>query len=144
MRSYIVNIPDHKTALFEMFMDEISAPFIAAGEMATPTELQLSDLCTKAAELFEVTPAEILSKTRRRPVWLARSAAMCVACEKTTLSLKAIGLYFGGRDHSTVIHARDEAHNYEVQNMDYRARLGNMRRFADSLIDQANGHEDAR
>ena len=53
-------------------------------------------------------PADLLrSKTRKREVVFARQVAMHLAIEFTRLTLKAIGLHFGGRDHATVIHARD-------------------------------------
>ncbi|MEL6675176.1 MAG: chromosomal replication initiator protein DnaA [Bacteroidota bacterium] len=45
------------------------------------------------------------AKTRKRDIVQARQIAMFFAKELTRHSLKSIGLHFGGRDHSTVIHA---------------------------------------
>ena len=45
------------------------------------------------------------AKTRKRDIVQARQIAMYFAKEMTRHSLKSIGLHFGGRDHSTVIHA---------------------------------------
>lgn len=51
-------------------------------------------------------PQELLkAKTRRREVVQARQISMYFAKELTKSSLKNIGMHFGGRDHSTVIHA---------------------------------------
>ncbi|HMD15001.1 MAG TPA: chromosomal replication initiator protein DnaA, partial [Bacteroidota bacterium] len=51
-------------------------------------------------------PEDILrAKTRKQEVVNARQIAMYLAKELTNSSLKSIGLHFGGRDHSTVIHA---------------------------------------
>lgn len=47
----------------------------------------------------------IRAKTRKQEVVNARQIAMYLAKELTNSSLKTIGLHFGGRDHSTVIHA---------------------------------------
>ena len=47
----------------------------------------------------------IRAKTRRQEIVNARQIAMYLAKELTNSSLKTIGLHFGGRDHSTVIHA---------------------------------------
>ena len=44
-------------------------------------------------------------KNRKKEVVLARQIAMYLSKELTKSSLKSIGLHFGGRDHSTVIHA---------------------------------------
>ena len=45
------------------------------------------------------------AKSRKRELVHPRQVAMYLAKEKTDLSLKSIGYHFGGRDHSTVIHA---------------------------------------
>ena len=45
-------------------------------------------------------------KNRRKEVVLARQVAMYLSKQLTKSSLKTIGLHFGGRDHSTVIHAQ--------------------------------------
>ncbi len=53
-------------------------------------------------------PSDLLrSKTRKKDVVQARQIAMFLSTEFTRLTLKAIGLHFGGRDHATVIHARE-------------------------------------
>lgn len=58
-----------------------------------------------AAEYFNVTAEEICSPNRSRPLVTARQMAMYLCRELTDLSLPRIGDRFGGRDHSTVIHA---------------------------------------
>lgn len=57
------------------------------------------------AESFELDPDLLLSKSRKRPIVDARQVAMFYCKLHTQLSLEAIGKRFGGRDHSTVIHA---------------------------------------
>ena len=53
-----------------------------------------------------IIPEDLLrAKTRKQEVVNARQIAMYLAKELTNSSLKTIGLHFGGRDHSTVIHA---------------------------------------
>lgn len=51
---------------------------------------------------------EIIGKSRRRPLVTARQVAMYVFRELTDLSFPAIAREFGGRDHTTVIHAVDK------------------------------------
>ena len=58
-----------------------------------------------AAEYFALTPEEIRSSSRTRPLVDARQMAMYLCRELTDLSLPKIGERFGGRDHSTVLHA---------------------------------------
>ncbi len=57
------------------------------------------------ADYFGLSDAEICSSSRSRPLVNARQAAMYLCRELTDLSLPKIGERFGGRDHSTVIHA---------------------------------------
>ena len=55
--------------------------------------------------MFGFTVEEIKGKSRRRPLVTARQVAMYVFRELTDLSYPAIAREFGGRDHTTVIHA---------------------------------------
>ena len=60
------------------------------------------------AEMFDFTVEELKGKSRRRPLVTARQIAMYVFRELTDLSYPAIAREFGGRDHTTVIHAVDK------------------------------------
>lgn len=57
------------------------------------------------AEYYKIKVADILSKRRNRSVTRPRQMAMALAKELTTHSLPEIGDAFGGRDHTTVLHA---------------------------------------
>jgi chromosomal replication initiator protein len=54
---------------------------------------------------LKIDENKLRDKTRKKEVVLARQLAMYLSKELTKSSLKSIGLNFGGRDHSTVIHA---------------------------------------
>lgn len=56
---------------------------------------------------------ELLSaKTRKHEVVLARQMCMYLAKNLTQMSLKSIGMHFGGRDHTTVLHSCQQIANY--------------------------------
>lgn len=57
------------------------------------------------AEYYKIKVAEILSKRRSRSVARPRQIAMALSKELTNHSLPEIGDAFGGRDHTTVLHA---------------------------------------
>ncbi len=57
------------------------------------------------ADYFQVSIADLKSKSRKKEVVYPRQLAMYLAKEYTELPLKSIGYHFGGRDHSTVIHS---------------------------------------
>jgi chromosomal replication initiator protein len=54
---------------------------------------------------FDIPDDMLRAKTRKKEIAYVRQLAMHLAKELTNSSLKTIGLHFGGRDHSTVIHA---------------------------------------
>jgi chromosomal replication initiator protein len=57
------------------------------------------------ADYYKVRVADLLSKRRSRSVARPRQVAMALAKELTSHSLPEIGDAFGGRDHTTVMHA---------------------------------------
>jgi chromosomal replication initiator protein len=57
------------------------------------------------SKMFDIPIEEITGKKRQRPLVTARQVAMYVVRELTDLSYPAIAREFGGRDHTTVIHA---------------------------------------
>jgi chromosomal replication initiator protein len=65
----------------------------------------IDTIITKVAAYFDVTEEVLRSKKKTQEVALARQVAMYLARTLTQMSLKAIGGYFSGRDHSTVIHS---------------------------------------
>ncbi len=78
-------------------------------DVSTTKQVNVSiDQITKAVcEFLKVEENKVREKNRRKEVVLARQIAMYLAKEITKSSLKTIGLHFGGRDHSTVIHSCD-------------------------------------
>lgn len=76
-------------------------------EISTNKQVNISiDYITKVVcEFFNVEENKVREKNRRKEVVLARQVAMYLSKRLTKSSLKTIGLHFGGRDHSTVIHA---------------------------------------
>ena len=69
------------------------------------TEVNIDYLQKVVATHYQVSLEQLKSKTRKREVVTARQVAMYLAKKYTNHSLKSIGQYFGGRDHSTVIYA---------------------------------------
>ncbi|EDS72053.1 chromosomal replication initiator protein DnaA [Anaerofustis stercorihominis] len=67
------------------------------------------DLITKVVcDYYNISKADILSKRRTKNIAFPRQISMYLSRELTDSSLPAIGDYYGGRDHSTVIHGYDK------------------------------------
>lgn len=69
------------------------------------TNITIETITKVVCEQLGVAENKIRDKTRKKEIVLARQLAMYLSKELTHSSLKTIGLHFGGRDHSTVIHA---------------------------------------
>ncbi|GAA5218732.1 chromosomal replication initiator protein DnaA [Corallincola platygyrae] len=80
--------------------------------------ITIDNIQKTVAEYYKIKVADLLSKRRSRSVARPRQIAMALAKELTNHSLPEIGDAFGGRDHTTVLHAcrkivqlREESHD---------------------------------
>jgi chromosomal replication initiator protein len=90
--------------LSQLSLDEASAilrPHLRSGEK----RITVDDIQKATAEHFGLKQADLLSERRTRAIARPRQAAMYLAKQLTTRSLPDIGRRFGGRDHTTVLHA---------------------------------------
>ena len=88
-------------------------------------------IVSRVAEVLNVKTKEILGTSRERSVTMARQTAMYLAREVDELSFGQIGAAFGGRDHTTVLHAcrkiaSEMKENSKLRRMvkDLKAELG--------------------
>lgn len=68
-------------------------------------QVSIENIQKTVAEFYRIKIVDLLSKKRSRVIARPRQIAMTLARELTQLSLPEIGNAFGGRDHSTVLHA---------------------------------------
>ena len=78
--------------------------FPAGGNHAISVDLIMDEVAT----YFDITKVELCSPARNRQLVIARQIAMYLTRELTDLSLPRIGKAFGGRDHTTVMHAKSK------------------------------------
>ncbi|WP_208875610.1 chromosomal replication initiator protein DnaA [Streptomyces sp. PBH53] len=77
---------------------------IPGGEDSTP-EITATAIMAATADYFGLTVDDLCGSSRGRQLVTARQIAMYLCRELTDLSLPKIGAQFGGRDHTTVMHA---------------------------------------
>ena len=82
-----------------------------AAKLITPEAIQ-----QKVAAKFKIKPEELKAKSRARTVAYPRQIAMYLTRELTELSLPKIGEWYGGRDHTTVLHACDKIASEKKKN----------------------------
>ena len=92
------------------------------------TEVSIDYIQKTVSEYFHLKTEDLKDKTRKKEVVIARQLAMYFAKEYTNLSLKSIGYHFGGRDHSTVIHAVQSVNDmYDVDSR-FRSSVDELRK----------------
>jgi len=119
-----VNILIEATLIEGCIIDDIKSADILCCENATIKHTQViispvQHVSTKEAILKELmnrfvyrtpfTEDEIRSKSRNRDLVNCRFLAFKVLCDTGLFSLKEVGEYFGGRDHTSVIHGKRQA-----------------------------------
>ena len=70
-----------------------------------------------------VSVKDMISKKRLKEYVDARHIAMYLTCKHTDMTLKSIGRFFGGRDHSTVLHAKENVVNQMEVYRDLRKKV---------------------
>jgi hypothetical protein len=111
-------------------------PFIVRrkpGDMPPPPPLVvrpryfIGAIIEHAAEIWNVTPAEIVGRDRYARINGIRGAVIVIARELTELSTPQIGVVLGGRDHSTVINAADRCKELAERDPLYAINLNELR-----------------
>jgi len=86
-------------------------------------EISVDTIIDAVTEQFQVRIADLKGKSRLRSLVVPRQIAMYITKDLTNLSLKSIGYHFGGRDHSTVIHAIQTVSDLMASDKDINATV---------------------
>ncbi len=78
-------------------------------------------------KVFHLKPSDLLSRKKVKNIVFPRQVAMYLTRELTDLSLPEIGLNFGGRDHTTVLHAYEKIKRKLVQDKDFHKLIENLK-----------------
>jgi chromosomal replication initiator protein len=92
------------------------------------SEVGIDYIQKTVADYFKMGVAELKDKTRKKEIVMARQLAMFFSKEYTSLSLKTIGYHFGGRDHSTVIHAVQTVDDMYSTDAGFKKAVDDLRR----------------
>lgn len=78
------------------------------------------------SEAFGISPNQLSAHTRKRDVTLPRSVAMYLCKKWTKQSLRSIGLEFGGRDYSTVLHSFKKIETESAENRELHEKISSL------------------
>ena len=88
-----------------------------------PARIATDDIIDVVCEHYNVRMNDLLSQRRTKNLAFPRHVAMFLTKELTQLTLTEIGSFFGGRDHSTVLHAINKIKGLRLKDPDLRAEL---------------------
>ena len=92
-------------------------------------QISIDNIQKTTAEYFNIKVGDLLSKRRSRTIARPRQLAMAIAKELTNHSLPEIGDAFGGRDHTTVLHACRKVAELRASNADIAEDYRNLTRL---------------
>ncbi|MDA1370867.1 MAG: chromosomal replication initiator protein DnaA [Proteobacteria bacterium] len=92
----------------------------------------IDNIQRSVAEYYKIKMADMLSKRRNRSVARPRQVAMTLSKELTNHSLPEIGDAFGGRDHTTVMHACKQINKLRHSSIDIQEDYNNLLRSLSS------------
>ena len=92
-------------------------------------QVSLDNIKRIVAEYYKIKLAELMSKRRSRSIARPRQVAMALSKELTNHSLPEIGDSFGGRDHTTVLHACRKIKELRETTSDIREDYKNLLRL---------------
>jgi chromosomal replication initiation ATPase DnaA len=90
---------------------------------------EIKTISNRVAKYFGLKVADLKSGTRRHSIVEARSIAMVLARQLTGESLKKIGAFFGGRDHTTVMHAIQSIESKQQKDPALREAMAQLKRI---------------
>src|SRR3546814_606399 len=101
------------------FTREVLADVLRANDR----KITIDEIQRRVAEHFRIKPADMVSARRAREVARPRQVAMYLAKRLTPRSLPEIGRRFGGRDHTTVMHAVKRIEELRVEDTELDADI---------------------
>jgi chromosomal replication initiator protein len=102
---------------------EIAKKALADHLPGPPRQIGITDIVEVVTDWYNIRLADLQGKRRNRSVAFPRQVCMYLARELTSLSLEEIGGYFGGRDHTTVLHAARTINDQRGSDSELQATL---------------------
>ncbi len=91
-----------------------------------PIPMTVERIIEEVARTYQVEPEDMRSQKRSAPISKARQAAIYIIKEITNLTFEDIGKEFSGRDHSSMVYARDQVVKKMEEDAHYREIIGDI------------------
>lgn len=100
------------------------------GPLKEAEQTKPQKMIAEAARMYRVTVKEIMGKSRVRNIVEPRALCMYILSTYSHYTLKEIGNMFNGRDHTTVIHARQSVQDHMETEPELRETVNHLMQFS--------------
>ena len=105
LEGVLISLLAHATITKKNIDLDLAKSIISKIVKDTNREINIAYIQEVVSKFFNISIDDMKDKARKKEIVIARQVAMYFSKDFTNNSLKSIGFHFGGRDHSTVIHA---------------------------------------
>lgn len=105
LEGVLISLLAHSTITKQAIEINLAKSIISKIVKDTNREIDINYIQEIVSKFFNISIEDMKDKARNKEIVIARQVAMYFSKDFTNNSLKSIGFHFGGRDHSTVIHA---------------------------------------
>ena len=105
LEGVLISLLAHSTITKKEIDLELTKSVINKIVKNTKKKININYIQEIVSKFFSISIEQMKDKARKKEIVIARQVAMYFSKDFTNNSLKSIGFHFGGRDHSTVIHA---------------------------------------
>ena len=128
LEGVIISLIAHASLTKEEVTLELAKNILKTIVTDIDSEVGIDYIQKTVSEYFNVPTDDLKAKTRKKEIVIARQVAMYFSKDYTNHSLKSIGYHFGGRDHSTVIHAVQSVNDMIDTNSKFRLSVEELRK----------------
>ena len=93
----------------------------------TCDEVSADEIIDCTCKYFDIARSDIVGKKKNKEIVEPRQIAMYLICDMLSLPLYAIGKLFGGKEHTTVLHARDKVASAIATDAKTRTAVGDIK-----------------
>ena len=97
-------------------------------------DITMEDVVKKVSKMSNIPPKEIIGKSRKMEIVEARHASIYLCREIIGASLSSIGIYFGGRDHTTIMHSINQVSSKIKRDIKVNNSIVNLKEQIEELL----------
>ena len=128
LEGVIISLIAHASLTHEEVTLELAKNILKSIVTDIDSEVGIDFIQKTVSDYFSVALDDLKAKTRKKEIVIARQVAMYFSKDYTNHSLKSIGYHFGGRDHSTVIHAVQSVNDMIDTNAKFRFSIDELKK----------------